>query len=206
MVEKSYLSKYNKMTEDHTVIRENIIKSAQELFARYGFQKTTMNDIAQASHRAKSSIYHYFKSKEDIFQLILDTESETLRIKITEAIKNEDTPQKKIRAYIITRMHTINQLANFYSAMKEEYFEQYSYIEKIRANHDKEEIRIMKEILNEGRERGIFQIKDLDVTASSIITGLKGLEYTWGTESDISKIEKDIDNLLEILFYGLVKR
>lgn len=165
-----------------------------------------MNEIAKASHKAKSSIYHYFKSKEDIFQAIIEKESRILIEKITEAVNQEDTPQKKLRAFFITRMHTINQLANFYSAMKEEYLEQYGYIEELRANYDKEEIRIMKKILNEGCERGIYEIKDLDVTAITIITALKGMEYSWMKEEDVSKAEKNIDDLLGILFNGIVKR
>jgi AcrR family transcriptional regulator len=187
-------------------VRGIIVKSAQEIFARFGFRKTTMDEIAQAAHKAKSSIYHYFASKEEIFKEIVEKEGNLFKKEITKAINREDTPQKKIRAYIITRMHTINQLANFYSAIKDEYLKQYGYIEQLRASNDKEEIRIMKKILNEGCEKGIYEIKDLDVTATTIITALKGMEYFWINEKDVSKAEKDIDNLLEILFNGIVKR
>ncbi|HAF06996.1 MAG: TetR/AcrR family transcriptional regulator [bacterium] len=187
-------------------VREIIIEAARNIFARFGFRKTTMDEIAQAALKAKSSIYHYFKSKDEIFRTIVEKESRTLREEIKKAIKQEDSPQKKLRAYVITRMHTLQCLANLYSAIKDEYLKQYGFIKKLRANHNKEEIRIMKEILKEGCDRGIFQIKDLDVTAITIITTLKGLEYSGINESDVSKTEKNIDSLLEILFNGIVKR
>jgi len=40
-------------------VREIIIEAARGIFARFGFRKTTMDEIAQLAHKAKSSIYHY---------------------------------------------------------------------------------------------------------------------------------------------------
>jgi len=187
-------------------VKEMIIEAARGIFARFGFSKTTMDEIAKAAYKAKSSIYHYFKSKEEIFREIVVKESRTLKEEITKAINQEDNPQKKLRAYVITRMHTLQKLANFYSALKDEYLKHYEFIEKVRKNHDREEMEIIKEILRDGNEKGVFDIKDLEVTAFAIIVALKGLEYRWVQETDVSKIEKGIDSLLAILFNGIVKR
>jgi len=195
-----------KMTKLEKDVREIIVEVAQRIFARFGFRKTTMDEIAKAAHKAKSSIYHYFKSKEEIFQAIVEKESQLLKAEIIKAMSREDTPQKKLHAYVITRMYALRHLANFYSALKDEYFEHYGFIEKLRIKHDKEELKMIKEILKEGIEQGIFSIKDLGITAFAIITALKGLEYSWAIESNISKIEKNIDNLLEILFNGIIRR
>ncbi|MCK4642409.1 TetR/AcrR family transcriptional regulator [bacterium] len=194
------------MTKPKKDVREIIINSSREIFARFGFRKTTMDEIAQASHKAKSSIYHYFKSKEEIFQAIVEKESQLLKAELTKAINDEDTPQKKLYAYVIKRMHSLRRLVNFYSAIRDEYLEHYSFIEKLREKHDKEEAKIVKEILNKGIEKGIYSIKDLEITAFAIITALKGLEFSWAVESDVPRIEKNIDDLLEILLYGIVKR
>ena len=64
----------------------------------------------------------------------------------------------------------------------------------------------MKKILKNGVDEEIFLIKDLETTAYSIITALRGLEYSWVIENNVPMIEKKIDNLLEILFNGLVKK
>lgn len=188
-------------------VREIIINSARCIFARFGFRKTTMDEIAQAAHKAKSSIYHHFTSKEEIFKAIAEKESSLFKEEVIKAISQQDSPQKKLRTFVITRMHALRRLVNFYNALKDEYLEHYSFIEKLRVNHDREEKRIIKEILQEGIERGIYIIiKDLEITAVAIITALKGLEFSWVIESDISKIEKNIDSLLGVLFYGIVKR
>ena len=189
-----------------TDVKKVITTAASDIFAKFGFKKTTMDEIAEAAHKAKSSIYYYFKSKEEIFRRIIEKESEILKEEINRAINQEKTPQKRLRAYTITRTRGLNRLANFYSALKDEYFEHYAFIEKIRKEYDKDELRVIKEILKNGVDDGTFSIKDLDVTAFVLITALKGLEYTWAVEADMSKIEKNIDNLLEVLFNGIAKK
>lgn len=51
--------------------RENILKIAQDIFSKYGYKKTTLDDIANAVRKWKSSLYYYFKSKEDLFQAVI---------------------------------------------------------------------------------------------------------------------------------------
>lgn len=52
-------------------IERRIITTARELFVHYGFDKTTINDIAQQSGVAKSTIYTRWKKKEDIFSALI---------------------------------------------------------------------------------------------------------------------------------------
>ena len=194
------------MNKTEKQVREIIITAARSIFARFGFRKTTVDEIAQAAHKAKSSIYHYFKGKEEIFQAVVEMESQVLEKEITKAINQENTPRKKVRVYIITRMKVLNRLANFYNALKDEYFEHYGFIERLRLKYYKDEIKIMREILETGVDDGVFVIKDLEVTAFAIITALKGLGYSWVLENNVPKTEKNIDALLEILFNGIVRR
>ena len=182
-----------------------IIIAAQDIFARFGFKKTTMNDIARAAHKAKSSIYRYFKSKEEIFQTIVERESQKLKEKIEKSINAQNNPEKKLRVYVITRMKVLKNLVNFYSALKDEYLEHYAFIEKIRKKYLKDEIRVIKKILKSGVKQGAFVIEDLELTAFTIVLALKGLEYPLIQESEILNTDQGIDSLLKILFNGITK-
>lgn len=51
--------------------RENIVSAARELFEKKGIEKTTMDDIAKHADYSKSTIYVYFRSKEDIYNAIV---------------------------------------------------------------------------------------------------------------------------------------
>ncbi len=185
--------------------KDEIIEIARDIFARFGFKKTTMEEIAKAIRKAKSSLYYYFQSKEEIFQMVLEQEANVLREKIEKAISQEDTPQGKLRAYILTRMRGLKQLANFYSALKDEYLENYKFIEKFRKKYDEEEMETISKILREGMDKGIFDVKDLGMTTLAILIALKGFE-SWVFQGNTKWTEKDIDNLLDVLFHGIVKK
>ena len=186
--------------------REIIVKVAQILFARFGLNKTTVQEIAKAAHMGKSSIYHYFKTKEDIFKAVIDKESSLLSEEVNKAIEKATSPQEKLRAYIMTRMLYLKKLANFYSALKDEYLEHYSFVEKVRRKDVEKEINTVKVILKEGVDKGLFTIRNLDLTSFAIVTALKGLEYPWTVEVEMPAIQKSIDSLLEILFNGIRTR
>jgi AcrR family transcriptional regulator len=154
----------------------------------------------------KASLYHYFKGKEDIFKEVVEQEYQFLKEKTREAITNEDSPQKKLKIYIIKKMEYLKELANIHSALKDDYLEHYAFIKKIRDKNNRGELLTIREILQDGEDKGIFEINDIELTAFAIATALKGLEVTWSLNISFPEIESNVDKLLEIVFKGIVKR
>lgn len=64
---------------DKDQVRNNIIRAAGTIFSKFGFRKTTMDEIARAAGKGKSSIYYYFSSKEEIFEAVVVKEARTLK-------------------------------------------------------------------------------------------------------------------------------
>jgi len=184
----------------------NILNVAQGLFARFGLTKTTIDDIAKKAHMGKASIYYYFANKEAIFQEVVEKEGKMLKEKLLDAVNAQTTPQEKIRSYIITRMTAIKDLANYYSALREEYLKHFSFIEKARQSYDAFEITMVSTILSEGQKNGLFDIQDITLTAETIVAATKGLEYQWSMEGSKEEIAEKVDALLKILFKGIEKR
>ncbi|MEN3038823.1 MAG: TetR/AcrR family transcriptional regulator, partial [Candidatus Kryptonium sp.] len=79
------------------------------------------------------------------------------------------------------------------------------FIEKFRKKYDEEETNAISEILKEGIAKGIFEVKDIEMTTLAILITLKGFE-SWVFQGNTRWTEKDIDNLLDILFYGIIKK
>jgi AcrR family transcriptional regulator len=186
--------------------REILLKTAQKLFARFGFNKTTVDEIASAAHIAKSTLYHHFESKEEIFRAVIEREGKTLAKRIRDAVEMAGTPQEKLRAYVITRMDHLRELANFYNALRDEYLEHYPFIESVRKKDFEDEMAMFQEILSEGVRKKVLNIKseDVEVTAMAVITALKGLEYPWTVEAGIADINKHTEVLLRMLFHGIL--
>ena len=52
-------------------IKDSIKKAAQELFRKFGYHKTSVNEIAKRAKIAKATIYKYFDSKEAVLHVLL---------------------------------------------------------------------------------------------------------------------------------------
>ncbi len=188
------------------IIKDSIINAAQEIFSKYGYKKTTLDDIAQNIGKGKSALYYYFKSKEAIFKAVLEFEVGQLREQLVNALAKENNPQRKLRTYILKRMELFHQVVNFYSAIQQEYYENIGFIEKARKDFDEQELQMISEIIKEGVDNGYFINRNVKFTAGAIIIAMRGFEYSISKEKDLRKVENDIDKLLDILFYGILIR
>lgn len=186
--------------------KEIILKVSQKLFARFGLLKTTVDEIAGLARIGKGTIYHYFTSKEEIFAEVVDKEEKFLKEQIKNAIDDETAPQGKLRAFILTKIRCLKDLVNYYSALKDEYLENYSFIEKARQKNFEEESRIVLAILQDGIKKSVFEIENPKLASLAVVSALKGLEYSWTVDDSICEIEKSVDNLLQILFRGVERR
>ncbi len=188
--------------------RDTIVQAARELFSRYGFKKTTMDDISAAIGKAKSSIYYYFKGKEEIFEAVVESEALLLRARLTSILRDKkNDPQAQLKAYVMVRMQSIQQLANFYNALKSEYLNHLKFINEVRIKYQKEEIRALETILKSGVDRGEFKIDDVYTAAIAILTSMQGLEHPlFLGHIESSSVEPRIESAMKIILFGIVKR
>ena len=186
--------------------RESILKIAQEIFSKYGYRKTTLDDIANAVRKGKSSLYYYFKSKEDLFQAVIMKEVEVLAKELDKVINRNTDPVDKLRDYLLTKITTFRNLANFYNALEND-VTAIGFIEDIKSRYEQDEIRMIKRILIEGVRKNEFEIYDFNLAAIGITMAIKGLEMplSAGTYGNMN-LERRVDVILKILCYGIMKR
>ncbi len=187
-------------------IRENIISNAGIVFGQQGFKKTRMEEIALASKMGKSSLYYYFTSKEELFEAVVTREAEYLKKEIIKSTKNIQDPYKKLKKYILVRMNSFKHSINLYNAVKSNYLVHLSFIEKARTKYDNEELLMVESILKEGVKNKQFKVVNTELASIAIVTAMKGLEIPMFIKSIDPETEKLIENLLLIMFYGIVKR
>jgi len=188
-------------------VRAQIVGVARKIFTRYGFRKTTMEEIAAASRKGKSSIYYYFQSKEEIFRAVVEREAEELKIQLDRTIRKDDDPIDKLKTYILFRLHHVKTVEIFYAALNDEYLSNMDFILEIRRQFDLQERQVVKEILEEGMRKGTFQVVSSEIGAIAIATMMKGLELPL-LLSDEHKTDREflLDDLIRVLFYGIIKR
>lgn len=193
-------------TESENRIKKRIMEISRELYSRYSFRKTTMNDIARELGMTKSSIYYYFGNKEEIFNQLISSDIEKWKKELSDFVGRQDSVQEKLAAYITRKMEIVCSISDFYRSPIEEYHENFSLIEKLRAETDKEEIGIIKEILGEGNRQGVFNVQDIDMTALNMLNILKGLEHYYIGRKKGRNLKKTMENMVSLFLNGLIKR
>lgn len=189
---------------DKDLFRQKIIRISGHIFSRYGFRKTTMDEIAKALNKGKSSLYYYYQSKEEIFEAVVLYEANTLRNLLTKAIKSVDSPIEKLRSYVFVRMKAFEKLSNYYNAIFDKDLDHFDFIEKVREKYDREELAILRLIVYNGVRRGYFRATNSEFTAMAIQTALKGLEVPLFWKKRQQDMDNRLEAILDVLFNGIL--
>lgn len=188
-------------------IKTAIVNAARELFNRFGYKKTTLEDIAASMRKGKSSLYYYFRNKEEIFQSVLETEESILFDKLREVVDTPMPAQEKFMTYVKTRMTTILGLPNYMKTLQDEMYGGYDFIQTLKFKNDENETALMIKIMEEGVRTDTFGMHSVEMCSRGIVMALHGLESTFVKLSqDGSNIDVQVENIVNILFYGIVKR
>ncbi len=192
------------------LFQEQVIRAAQQLFQQHGMYKVTMDDVAKAVGKGRSSLYYYYKSKEEILDAVIDTEISEIITGITQAVDKETTVEGKIRAFCATKLKALQKRKALYSTVDidaDEMVYRAKAALTIRQRYRKQEGALLSQILvfgvNKGELRPLDQ-KDQDVLFFVLFSGLKGLikEMEFEKEEDL---ESAINTLSHLIVHGLKK-
>ncbi|HDZ40851.1 MAG TPA: TetR/AcrR family transcriptional regulator [Bacteroidetes bacterium] len=191
---------------DKEKFREKIVQSASEIFSRYGFKKTTMEEIAAALNKGKSSIYYYFKSKEEIFEAVVDHEAQMLKNELSKVVKSTDDPEHILRRYVKVRIRSFEKLSNYYNAIFNRDLDHFDFINKQREKYDLMEIAFLRYLLWRGVRSGHFNLENTGLAALAVQTALKGMELPLFWQKRNYGLDTRLDATIDILFYGIVRK
>lgn len=159
--------------------KAKLVDVARQLFAKMGVENTTMNDIALASKKGRRTLYTYFKSKEDIYLAVVESELDILLNVMKQVAEKKISPDEKIREIIYTRLDAIKEVVYRNGTLRANFFRDIWRVEKVRKRFDANEILLFRDVLKEGNEQGIFQVDDINMTAEIIHYCVKGIEVPY---------------------------
>jgi len=185
--------------------KESILSVATRLFSRFGFHKTSMDEIAKIARKAKGSLYYHFASKEELFKEVVSVEMANLKNQLTIIVSNPGlNASDKIKKYLITRMEILNSAANYHETLKADFFEHFHFIDDLRTELDEWEKENLKKLILQGVDKGEFAIiGDMDVLLDVFIMTIKGLEIPFFLQNKYEKYSPHFESLIGILTKGL---
>ncbi|WP_163714582.1 TetR/AcrR family transcriptional regulator [Mangrovibacterium lignilyticum] len=182
-----------------------ILREAQKLFQQFGLKKTTMDEIAGSCGKAKSTLYHYFKSKEDVFDAVIEMEMTNLRKVVKEKVESQKTVADKLKTYILEFQRESVKKANLYRIVQ--YKTQHEKRSKILFHRMMEFekayiLRIMQDAYDAG-ECPDYCTADLPAVAELLLAGFYGtIQYLIerDDQTDQQKLEKIAEIFTQKLF------
>jgi len=185
--------------------RKVILGEAKKLFLRFGFSKTSMEDIANQCNMAKPTLYYYYNNKEAIFDAIVSGEADHF-VKNLHQKLNIDLPadQKLIRFLNLIYDH-LNTYARELAKMPDMLCESSPHgrpvVKKIRESFRE----ILSQILQEGRSDGTFRIPDEEVQLNAMALLISFLNLDWMQKNVEPARKQTFDAVVVILLNGLRK-
>jgi AcrR family transcriptional regulator len=189
-------------------IREKILDAARQRFRAYGYNKTTMAEIAKDCDMSAANLYRFFDNKLDIAVTLvcscLADEELTLRQTIE---KEPKSASERLKHYILaTLYHTyrqsseaphISELVNAVCEARMDLVEQ----------HMNNKIQILTSLIQAGSDSGEFEVRDPQQTAEAILTATMIFDLPTITPLfSLEKLEQKAAGLTELLLNGLLKK
>ena len=164
--------------------REKLIEVARQLFAHKGIENTTMNDIANASDKGRRTIYTYFKNKKEIYNAVIEQESEQMVFQLREILQLNISPVEKLRRFLEIRFALISDFISQGESIKRFFGLDIKRVEKIRKLASEKENEILRSIIDDGINQGFFD--------ESQCKYFESLQFLIFQSTDISYLEESV--------------
>ena len=182
---------------------DSILNTAKKMFARYGLRKTSIEEMARVARVAKATIYNYFGNKDQVYLEVLRLEKNEIMDKVSSSVNQEALPVDKLSVFVKAKFRYMRRATNILNLDREGIENLLPSAESIRNELFEREVDIIHSILKDGVEKGVFHINDFLLTARAIAHALRGFELNWLVQESEEKVEHYLDELMNILFYGL---
>ena len=187
--------------------KKSILDVARELFDKFGYEKTSMNDIAKRSHKAKGSLYYNFKGKMDIFKALVEQEYADIKAKLIETCQLTEEPpinKEKVIKYLQIRMELFDKAPMIRQTILAQYYEVghdiITVAEDIRKDFDQWEWQFFHDICNTGKH---YQVLTSDIHpnafADMLQMLLKALEILFFAKKEYEKSKSTYESMIYLL-------
>jgi AcrR family transcriptional regulator len=183
--------------------RQAILRAASGLFARQGFRKTSMDEIAKLAHVGKGTIYEVFESKEEVFATIIRDESEALLGGLSRAMSGETEPEAKVMAFVMGRVTGLRNMANLHQVTDDALLELIPLADEARRIYFEKELALLSHALDQGKRQGNFELDESRLVALAMLSALKGLETVLLRVSEPPGLEQGVQVAMNVFLRGL---
>ena len=195
------------------LIQEQILQAAGQLFHKYGLHKVTMDDVARAIGKGRSSLYYYYKSKEEILAAVMRHELDSMLDEVARAVDQASSVEEKIYAFSVTKLRGAHRWRTLYSTLETDMDADTLSAFKTAKQGFRDRVierqrALVRQILLDGIAQGELRERDeqeLDMQAFVLLTSIAGIKQELIRTGNMNLAELAVRTLSHVWAQGLKK-
>lgn len=186
-------------------IRDTILEAAYRRFIHYGYNKTTVEEIARDADIGKGSIYLHFKSKEEILLDLVRLSQTELIDKWIDIQKSRQTPKRKLYDLLKNRLnYVMDRRASIFSfSVKPERL--LHKIVGVAEEFKPQYLAVLESVLSEGEHKGIFHMEDRSEVATSLYEMISNILFRTNFNQNFP-YESYFENTFNLMVQGITAK
>lgn len=194
------------MKKNNNQVKSNIVSAAWELFYRFGYENTTIDDIVHRAHVSKGSFYYYFSTKADL----LESLSYLFDRKYEELMESMPSDLKPVEKLLLLNRELLIMIENTVpvSLLSQLFVSQLSAKgERHLLNPERSYFKVIRQVVLEGKEEGIFldELTVNDITRSYAMFE-RALLYDWCLFNGNYSLYQYSRQQLKLFLNGMTKK
>lgn len=134
-----------------------IIAAATKVFARKGFYKAKVSDIAQEAGVADGTIYIYFNHKDDILISLFEEKMQEVLDNMEKQINSETDPFAKIEKFAFLHLRLIQDNKDMAEIIQVELRQSDKFMKDYHNEKFTQYLDLIGTIIQEGKQKGLFR-------------------------------------------------
>jgi AcrR family transcriptional regulator len=199
--------KISRKEREYLAHREEILSSAEKVFAAKGFFPTTMSDIAREAEFGTGTLYKYFKSKEELYFTLIDQKTEEINHLVKAELSQETSAIERIKRVLGLQFEFIERNRDFFRIYISERnrFEWTLKDDLGKGIHEKmvSYINILAEVMNQGIKGREFKSMDPMDLAHALVGIVNSFVFEWLISRETYPLISKLDAVLEIFLSGV---
>jgi len=186
--------------------RIKLIQVAIETIRKQGIQKTTLEDIADASGMAPTSMYYYFANKNDLLRAAISTLLKDVFEEVERVVDLSCTLEEKLKSTWKVFLFEFNRSGFLLNPERRVRYQIMELGEEFDSEFNTRYTTLVKKVLLEGSEQGVFHIEDLEATTAVLSGVMRGFLLSALNQAQSKTTEAWLDEWGKLLMNGLKKR
>ncbi|KPM32261.1 Transcriptional regulator, TetR family [Croceitalea dokdonensis DOKDO 023] len=188
-------------------MRDKLLEAAGFTFSKFGYYKTSMEDIAEKAQKSKGSLYYHFGSKELLFEAVVFEELKRLTNALKPIFDKTDLDSRQVlKLYMLKRMEVLRNAPNYQETLRPSFYEHYTFLDQIKTQITEWEVMQISKLLKQGLMKEELELPgDITVYAQVLVMLLQGLEPNFYLKGEYDRLESYFDNLIQIITKGISK-